>query len=327
MDIHQELQKREQQFQDYWIKYLPEKQPQILYQAARHLPLGGGKRLRPFLAMIACESVGGDGIKTLPFGSALELLHNFTLVHDDIMDNSDLRRSVPTVHIQFSEAAAILAGDLLFTKSFEAMHDLQIECSVFRELNHKLIQCVLRICEGQQLDVDFEQQKIITEQQYLDMIMRKTAVLFELSALGGAIIGGADQQQIHTLTEYGMNIGYAFQIWDDFLDISSNTETLGKDIGNDIRNGKKTLIAVHALHHAQGEHKKILDVNFGNAHATEKDIQQVFTVLEQIGSIEYARSKALEYNIKAKQLLSMLPQSEAKRLLFDLADYSIQREK
>jgi geranylgeranyl diphosphate synthase, type I len=327
MNIQQEIENREQLFQQYWTKYLPEQQPSLLYQAARHLPLGGGKRLRPFLCMVACQSVGGDQTKTLPFAAALELLHNFTLVHDDIMDNSTLRRKLPTVHIKFSEPAAILAGDLLFTKSFEAMHDLDVDCSIFKTLNHHLIQCVIRICEGQQFDVDFEQQKMITQEQYIDMIMRKTGVLFELSSMSGALIGNANEQQLNALSEYGLCLGYSFQIWDDYLDISSNKETLGKDIGNDIRNGKKTLIAVHGLQNATGEHKKILDTCFGKADATDEDIQQVYTVLTQLGSIEYAKQKALEYSNKAKQLLSILPESQAKQILFQLADYSIQREK
>lgn len=327
MNLQQEIEKRENLFQQYWMKYLPEQQPLLLYQAARHLPLGGGKRLRPFLCMVACQSVGGDQTKSLPFAAALELLHNFTLVHDDIMDNSTLRRNVPTVHIQYSEPAAILAGDLLFAKAFQAMHELDVECSVFKQLNRHLIQCVLHICEGQQLDVDFEQQKIITQEQYLDMIMRKTGVLFELSSMGGALIGNANPQQLNALTQYGLCLGYSFQIWDDYLDISSDKQTLGKDIGNDIRNGKKTLIAVHALQHATGEHKTILDTCFGKADATEEDIQQVYQVLTQTGSIEYAKQKALHYNQQAKQLLSILPESQAKQTLIELADYSIQREK
>ena len=155
MKLQSELKKRADAFNKYWLKYLQEGKPATLYNAARHIPLGGGKKLRPFLVMLSCESVFGDAEKTLPFGAALEIMHNFTLVHDDIMDKSNLRRNLPTAHIKFGEPAAILAGDFLFARSFEAMHDLSVDCQIFKRLNYDLIQCILDICEGQQLDIGF----------------------------------------------------------------------------------------------------------------------------------------------------------------------------
>ncbi len=327
MNLQNELKKRSDAFNKYWLKYLREGKPTSLYNAARHLPLGGGKRLRPFLVMLSCESVSGEAEKTLPFGAALELMHNFTLVHDDIMDKSNLRRNVPTVHLKFGEPAAILAGDLLFARSFEAMHDLSVECSFFKQLDRLVIQCILNICEGQQLDVEYEQRETITEEEYIDMITRKTAVLFRLAARGGAMIGGGNDNEVSALTDYGLYLGLSFQIWDDYLDMSSNKETLGKDIGNDIRNGKKTLIAVHSLQNAAGENKQILDEVFGNRNASDDDVNRVFTLFKEIGSIDYAKKTAIEYNKKAKNALNVLKDSEAKELLCDLADYSIKREK
>ena len=327
MNLQNEVKKREDIFSKYWLKYLPEGKPISLYDAARHLPMGGGKRLRPFLVMISCEIVSGDAEKTLPFGAALELMHNFTLVHDDIMDKSNLRRNVPTVHIKFGAPAAILAGDLLFARSFEAMHDLSVDCPVFKQLDRLLIQCILNICEGQQLDVEFEQRKIINEEEYIDMITRKTAVLFKLAAKGGAIIGEGNEDEIFALTEYGLQLGLSFQIWDDYLDMSSDEETLGKDIGNDIRNGKKTLIAVYSLQNATGDNKQVLDEVFGNRNASDDDVKRVFTLFKEMGSIDYAKKTAIEYTKKAKNALDILKDSEAKEILYDLADYSINREK
>jgi len=327
MKLQDELKKRADAFNKHWLKYLQEGKPATLYDAARHLPVGGGKRLRPFLVMLSCESVFGDAEKTLPFGAALELMHNFTLVHDDIMDKSNLRRNVPTVHIKFGEPAAILAGDLLFARSFEVMHDLSVDCQIFKRLNYDLIQCILDICEGQQLDMDFEQRKIITEEEYIDMITRKTAVLFRLAAKGGAIIGDGSEDEVSALTDYGLYLGLSFQIWDDYLDISSNEEILGKDIGNDIRNGKKTLIAVYSLQHAAGENKQVLDEVFGNSNASDDDVKRVFTLFKEMGSINYAKKTAIEYNKKAKNVLDVLKDSEAKEILKELADYSIKREK
>jgi len=327
MNLQNELKKRADAFNKYWLKYLQEGKPATLYNAARHIPLGGGKKLRPFLVMLSCESVFGDAEKTLPFGAALEIMHNFTLVHDDIMDKSNLRRNLPTAHIKFGEPAAILAGDFLFARSFEVMHDLSVGCEIYKELNFDLIQCILDICEGQQLDIDFEKRKIVTEEEYIDMITRKTAALFRLSAKGGAIIGGGSKDEINGLTDYGRYLGLSFQIWDDYLDISSSEETLGKDIGNDIRNGKKTLIAVYSLQNATDENKKVFDEVFGNSNASDDDVKRVFTLFKKMGSIEYAKKTAIEYNKKAKKALTVLKDSEAKEILKELADYSIKREK
>ena len=327
MDLQQELHHRTDQFNDYWMKYLPQDAPKTLFDATRHLPLGGGKRLRPFLVMLACESVGSASEHTLPFGAALELMHNFTLVHDDIMDKSQLRRNLPSVHMKYGEPTAILAGDFLFARSFQAMHDVPIDCSRFKQLESELIQCIMNICEGQQLDIEFEQRKLITEGEYIDMIKRKTAVLFRLAARGGAIIGKGSGTEIEALTRYGLDLGLSFQIWDDYLDLSSDEETLGKDIGNDIRNGKKTLIAVNALHNASGFQKTILDKVFGNHTASEDEVKHVFSVFKDIGSIDYAKQTAISYNANAIRALSILQETPAKHLLIDLAKYAIQRDK
>ncbi len=327
MDLKYELEKKHNAFNQYWKKYLPEDEPAQLYEASRHLTLGGGKRLRPAIVMFTCESASGNVETAMPFAAALELMHNFTLVHDDIMDKSDLRRNRPTVHKKFGEPTAILAGDFLFAKSFEAMHDLTVDLSVFRELNYLLIQCVLNICKGQQLDIEFEKRKSVTEEEYINMIFKKTAVLFELAARGGIIIGGGSPEEITSCNDYGANLGLAFQIWDDYLDVSSDEETLGKDIGNDIRNGKKTLIAVNSWQNASDENKKILNEFFGNTNASDEDIKRVFEVYKDTGSIEYARNTALQYIQNAKEALNPLRDSEAKEILKDLADYSIKREK
>ena len=327
MILKNELQKRTDYFNDYWQKYLEIDVPENLYKAARHLPLAGGKRLRPFLVSISCESVSGDGLKSIPFGAALEIMHNFTLVHDDIMDKSKLRRNLPAVHIKYGEPTAILAGDFLFAKSFEAMHDLDVDLKTFKELEMGLIDCIIDICRGQQLDIEFENKKEISEEQYLDMIEKKTGVLFRLAARGGTIIGKGSEREINALTNYGMYLGLAFQIWDDYLDMSSDEETLGKDIGNDIRNGKKTLIACHCLNNAKGEDKKLLEKIFGNLNASDKQVKEVYYLFKKIGSAEYAKNTAISYSETAKKSLEILPDTEAKKILNALAEYSINREK
>ena len=327
MDLKQELGKRKDFFDRELEKFLRNSEPDQLYNAARHLPLAGGKRLRPVLSMLSCEAVNGNVIDVIPLAIAIELIHNFTLVHDDIMDNSKLRRNLPAVHIKYGESTAILAGDLLFTKAFESMHDLQIDLSVFKNVEYGLIDCVREICEGQQLDVEFENYKIISEDQYLNMILKKTAVLFMYASEAGGIVGGATMEQANALSEYGKSLGLGFQIHDDYLDMSSEESILGKDIGNDIRNGKKTLIAVHALNHAIGNDKKILQKTFGDREASDKNVQEVYNLFKKLKSIDYAKCKAEEYCNKAKDALKILPDTDAKQVLMDLADYSIKREK
>ncbi len=327
MDIDFELKKRADFFNTQLEKFLDGGNPESLYNAARHLPLAGGKRLRPCFSLISCEAVKGDIIKVIPLAIALELIHNFTLIHDDIMDKSKLRRNLPTVHVKFGEPSAINAGDLLFIKAFESMHNISIDCSIFKNVEFGFIDFIKEICEGQQLDMDFENKQTVNEEEYLEMIRKKTAVFFQFAAEAGAIIGGGTQDEINALNEYGLNAGLGFQIWDDYLDISSDEITLGKDIGNDIRNGKKTLIAVHCLNNAVGDDKELLDRIFGNINAAENEVRQVYDLFKKLKSIDYAKNTALNYISTAKNVLDKLPDSEAKQLLLELADYSIKRNK
>jgi geranylgeranyl diphosphate synthase, type I len=327
MNLMNELAERTTVFNTFWQQYLSLGTPTTLYEAAQHLPFAGGKRIRPFLTMVACESVSGDAQKVLPFAAGIELMHNFTLVHDDIMDHSLLRRNLPTVHVKYGEPAAILSGDLLFAKSFEAILDEAVDFQMYKELEKGFIQCVISICEGQQQDMEFESRKTVPEQEYLEMISKKTGALFELSAKGGALIGGGNTKEVTVLTAYGMALGLAFQIWDDYLDMSSDAAILGKDIGNDIRNGKKTLIAVHCLSHATGEHKKLLNDIFGNRTASEQDVKKVYDLFQELGSVDYAKQRAVHFRNQARDAITILKPSDAKELLNQLIDYTIQREK
>ena len=327
MDLNVELKKRADFFNEILEKFLSDGEPETLYDAARHLPLAGGKRLRPALAMMSCEAVKGDIRNVIPLTLALELIHNFTLVHDDIMDKSKLRRNLPAVHVKFGEPTAIIAGDLLFTKAFEAIHEIQGDLSVFKNVEFGLIDCIREISEGQQLDMEFEKRKTVSEDEYLKMILKKTAVLFMYSAEAGAILGGGTTEQANALNEYGKALGLGFQIHDDYLDMSSDEETLGKDIGNDIRNGKKTLIAVHCLNNASGDDKKLLDKIFGNLKATDDEVKQVYDLFKKVGSVEYAKNAAINHCEKAKKSLEILPDSDSKKILLKLAEYSIKREK
>jgi len=327
MDLKIELKKRADFFNIQLEKFIQGGSPETLYNAMRHLPLAGGKRLRPILSMISCEAVNGDIVKVIPLSIACELAHNFTLVHDDLMDKSKMRRGIPSVHIKYGESTAIIAGDLLFAKAFESMHKTTVDLKVFKNVEYGLIDCIRAISEGQQLDMEFEKRKTVSEEEYFEMIRKKTAVFFQFAAEAGAILGGANSEQSNALNQYGLNLGLGFQIWDDYLDLSSDLETLGKDIGNDIRNGKKTLIACHSLKNAKGEDKKILDKIFGNLNATDEQVKNVYNLFRKTGSVDYAKEKAINFVSTAKQALNIIPDSNAKQILSGLADYVINRKK
>ena len=170
-----------------------------LRKAMMHLPLSGGKRLRPSLAMLVADCVSGEGGRALPFGLALEIIHNFTLVHDDIMDRDDYRRGVKTVHKMWDEPTAINAGDALFARAFEILSTVEVTPEVFRELVYDVACMVRQIGEGQQWDMEFEKQKKVTEEEYLKMIERKTALMFMTGAKGGALIGGGTEEQVKAM--------------------------------------------------------------------------------------------------------------------------------
>ena len=327
MDLKEELKKRADFFNTQLEKFLSNGSPKTLYDAARHLPLAGGKRLRPCISMIACEAVKGDVTKVIPLALSLELIHNFTLVHDDIMDKSKLRRNMPSVHTKYGEPVAIIAGDLLFTKAFEAMHNINDDSSIFKNVEFGLIDSIREICEGQQLDMEFEEKSDVKEDEYLEMILKKTAVLFMYASEAGSILGGASKEESMALNEYGKYLGLGFQIWDDYLDMSSDENTLGKNIGNDIRNGKKTLIAVHCINNLDEKDKKYFYKIFGNLKATDSDVKKIYDLFDKKGSIDYAKNKAQEYCSSAKKSLDIIPDTDAKNILISLAEYSVSREK
>ena len=298
-----------------------------LYDAMRHLPLAGGKRLRPALAMVVADAINGSGMRTLPFGVALEITHNFTLIHDDLMDRDDLRRSVITVHKAYDEATAINAGDVLFARAFEVLTDLDCDDRIFREIVGDLARTVRLIGEGQQLDMDFGRQEHVTEEDALLMVKLKTAVLFETAAKGAALIAGADERLVEDMKGYGLNLGIGFQLHDDLLDIIGEERTTGKPRWSDLREGKKTVILIHALEHAAPKDRDLILRTIGRPDVTNEEIAQVVDVLNWTGSIVYAQTLTRRYAEKAKEYLFGLEESEHKDLLVALADFTITREK
>lgn len=301
--------------------YLYEKEPSNLYEAVKYLPFAGGKRLRPLIACLACEAVGGNFVNALPLAVALELIHTFTLVHDDIMDKDEERRGMPAVHVKFGESTAILAGDTLFAKAFEVASAIK-DAEIAKKILRNLAIMAKEICEGQQLDIEFEEMEYVEESQFLEMIEKKTARMFEQAAMGGAIVGRGKREEIEALQKYGLNLGMAFQIWDDCLDVIG--KDIGKPVGSDIREGKKTLLYIYAYEKA--ENKEWLKY-YGKEDANDEEVQKIIKFFEEIGAIEYAKEKAREYSKKAIDALKILPESEAKKELIKLSEFAIERKK
>lgn len=297
-----------------------------LREAMAHYPGAGGKRLRPLLATIVSEAVGGKADAAMPFGIALEMVHNFTLVHDDVMDEDDTRRGLKTVHSMYGIPEAILAGDAMFARAFELALESDAPSSDLVELTDILARSVRLLAEGQQMDMDFERRKEVSSDEYLKMIERKTAVLYSAAAQGGAIVGGGTEAQQEALFEYGRLIGLAFQIWDDVLDLRSDQKTFGKPVLNDIRNGKKTLIAVHALENLKGREREEFLAVLGKKDAEEKELRRARDILEGAGSVDHASRVSMELVAKAKDRLGVLKDSVHKDALRAFADYMVARK-
>ncbi len=315
---------------DYILSLLEDRKPKVLYEASRYIFHAGGKRLRPYLVMKSCELVGGNPSLALPFAAGLEILHNFTLIHDDIMDNDPIRRGAPTIHAKWGVPVAIASGDLLFAKVSQAMYAAYFDGSLPGDKELESIQAVtdatISICEGQVLDVSFPDTRDVSPEDYIIMVGGKTSALFKACAEIGAIVGGANKVDVERLGSFAWDAGIAFQIVDDILGATADEETLGKPVGSDLREGKKTLIIVYALKNASpGERKAILNA-LGDENADPRDIEAANEALVSIGAIDYAKRRAEEYVKSSKENLEAFPDVQARRDLLELIDYFSSRD-
>ena len=312
--------------------------PPPLREAARWYPDAGGKRLRPVMAMLACEAAGGGGEVSLPVALAVELVHNFSLVHDDIMDRDATRRGRPTVHMKWDESTAILAGDVLFARAFEVLSAIP-DAASHRDASRLLSEAIRRLCEGQALDMLFERDEHVTTQAYLDMIRGKTALLFEAAARGGALCvrrgsdashdaanilapPGHTAEAVSALSVYGECFGMAFQIADDILDVTGDTKTLGKPWGSDIRAGKRTILALDTLERATPEQARVLRAAFGRADASDAQVQEATRAMRESGAIGSAEKLRDAYAMRADAALGSLPKTEAREHLRALNEWA-----
>ena len=301
------------------------KEPKGLYEPIAYTLASGGKRLRPTLALIAAKAIlnggliNGDAIeKTLPAALALEVFHNFTLLHDDVMDKAEVRRGRPTVHVKWDENTAILSGDQMLIEAYRLLSDVPADKlpQVLKWFN----EMATGICEGQQYDVDFEHQSQVTIDDYMMMIEKKTSVLLAYAMKIGGYIAGADNTQLEALYQYGLHIGLAFQIQDDILDVYGDPKTFGKAIGGDICANKKTMLLLTALETADAESKaELLQWLLVTDRNAEK-IVAVTALYNRLGVRERCEAVMEEHTALALAQLDKLPQNDDTEALRELAE-------
>lgn len=304
---------------------LKSRKPKSLYEPCSYILEGKGKRLRPFLVLISAKAVGGKFSQAYNASIAVEILHNFTLVHDDIMDNSDKRRGRVTLHKKYDVNTAILAGDNLNALAYES---LLKDCkSNVNQIVSTFTHGIIEVCEGQALDKEFELRDKVTLSEYKVMIYKKTAALSEMCCVIGGQLAGASKKELIALIEYGKNLGMAFQIQDDLLDIIADEQEFGKITGSDLVEGKKTYLFLRALQKAKGDDKEQLLKVISEKGIKRSEIESYKNLYIRLGVLEDAKKEIERYTKLALNSLSLLPNKEGRQLMNWLANVLINRNK
>ena len=305
----------------------------VLYEAAAHLVASGGKRLRPHMAIKSCELLGGAAAAAMPAAAAVEMIHNFTLVHDDIMDNDEVRHGVPTVHRRFGVPVAILAGDVLFSKAFEAVsaggaaarRRGRGAAGMPAQLAALLAAACTEVCEGQMLDIEMAAgSRMPSEPEYLEMVSKKTAALFDASCAMGAVCAGAGRRDVSRLALFGRNLGIAFQITDDLIGVMGDPAVTKKPVGNDLREGKKSLPILMAAEASTGAARRSIARCLGNRRASRRDLAAAVQAIRSMGIDGDVRDRAMSHAEKARRALSGRRGPAAEDLLA-LLDFVVER--
>jgi geranylgeranyl diphosphate synthase type II len=307
----------------YLRHFITEHKPQTLYHPAKYVLVASGKRIRPVITLLACEAAGGDANNALHAGAGIEILHNFTLVHDDIMDHANTRRGRLTVHKKWDENVALLSGDALLALAYRAL--LRTKTTYIQEITKVFTEGVVTVCEGQALDKEFETRHRVHVNEYLSMIEKKTGKLVSVAAQIGGLIGNAAPSDLEALRKYGEYVGRAFQIQDDLLDIVADEKEFGKTIGGDLVEGKKTFLLLEALRRAKGEQKKLLQRVFTDGGVSRRQVKAFRQIYEETGAIDSAKKRIEDDISQAKNQLSKMPASAARETLRWLTEKLLNR--
>jgi geranylgeranyl diphosphate synthase type II len=307
------------QYQDFFINYLKkqsiQKEPKNLYEPIEYILGLGGKRMRPVLTLMAAEVFDANYEAALPAAMAVEVFHNFSLVHDDIMDDAPLRRGQETVHEKWDLNTGILSGDAMLILAYQYFE--QYEPAVFRDLAKLFSKTALEVCEGQQLDVDFERRNDVTIPEYLKMIEYKTAVLVAAAMKMGAIVAGTSEKEAVLIYDFGLNLGLAFQLQDDYLDAFGDPETFGKQVGGDIIENKKTYLYLKAIAFSSTEKAVALQELFTKELDDNQDKIEIAKAIFNESGASSATQEAIEaFTFKAFETLEKMEiNAEKKNIL------------
>ena len=302
-------------------------EPKGLYEPVGYCLRNGGKRIRPAMTLMACEMFGGAYKNALPAAVGLELFHNFTLLHDDIMDEAPIRRNRPTVHKKWNINTAILSGDLMYALAYKFV--TQVPDNKLRQVVELFNKTVIEVCEGQQYDMDFEDREEVAVDSYLEMIRLKTAVLPAACLQTGAIIAGASEQDQKAIYDFGEYIGLAFQLRDDWLDVYGDEALFGKKPGGDIIANKKTWLYIHALEMARDEHRIILKRAFnGEVQDDEAKVRIVTDIYNHLDINAMAQKAMKDYYLRAMDALDTIAVEKPRKTpLKQLAEKLLYRQK
>lgn len=299
-----------EQFSDFFkIQTFP-KAPAGLYDPCEYFLGIGGKRIRPVCCLMGNELFGNLHPDVWNVAMAIELFHNFTLIHDDIMDRSDLRRGKVTVHKKYGEETAVLSGDVMLIIAYDYLN--KIDTSILHPTMTLFNKTATEVCEGQQYDMDFEKRENVQLSEYIEMITLKTSVLLAASLSMGAFLAGATHGSCDKIYEFGKNLGIGFQVQDDYLDAYGNPDKFGKMIGGDIRRNKKTFLMLYALERANSQQKKALE-SLLNSDSVEK-VDKVLQIFDEVGVKEWALDLKRQYSTKALRALDDIPVPDARKL-------------
>ena len=308
-----------------------EGEPNRLYDASRTYLASGGKKLRPFMVIKSCEMFAGMEERALQTAAAVELIHNFSLIHDNIINNDDIRHGISTVHKKYGLPIALIAGDILFSKAFQVLSlqgkSVGHDDNIIAEMNRILSTSCVHVCEGQALDIQMaSSNKIPTIDEYLEMIRKKTASLFEVSCALGVLSSAEPlRNNVDNLSKFGQFTGIAFQLIDDLIGVTGDPKLTGKAVGNDIREGKKTYPILFALEHADtNKREKIMKV-FGSKGANRDYVEDAVSAISSLNIQEEVRRTAHDNMIKAFESISSYDETNAKNALVSSAKFIVER--
>jgi geranylgeranyl diphosphate synthase type II len=300
--------------------------PANLYDPITYIMSLGGKRLRPALTLMGYQLSGNNPEEILKVAMAVEVFHNFTLMHDDIMDQAPVRRGKPTVHEKWNQTVAILSGDTMLVKAYDFL--LEVKPELLPNVIRKFNQTAVKVCEGQQIDMNFESESVVSEPDYIEMIRLKTAVLLGFSLEYGGILAEMDAAQTRLLYQMGESMGIGFQLMDDYLDVYGDKEKFGKQVGGDIIANKKTYLLINALAKAEGKTKKQIDYWLSQkSFNPEEKVAAITTIYNELSIPQLTQIKMNAYFDQSFELLNSIKgDAEAKKVLINFAQNLMKRE-